>query len=75
MCCDLLQIQRDTTGLTAENRELKLRLQSMEEQAKLRDGMLWSNHHVFLNTNSHRHMIYYFIDELIDLLVKRNRQL
>lgn len=39
MCCDLLQTQRDTTGLTAENRELKLRLQSMEEQAKLRDGM------------------------------------
>jgi hypothetical protein len=41
MYCDLLQTQRDTTGLTAENRELKLRLQSMEEQAKLRDGMLW----------------------------------
>jgi len=40
MYCDLLQNQRDTTGLTAENRELKLRLQSMEEQAKLRDGML-----------------------------------
>lgn len=40
---DLLQTQRDTTGLTAENRELKLRLQSMEEQAKLRDGMLWSS--------------------------------
>ena len=35
----LLETQRDTSGLTAENRELKLRLQSMEEQAKLRDGM------------------------------------
>jgi hypothetical protein len=34
--------QRDTSGLTAENRELKLRLQSMEEQAKLRDGMSYS---------------------------------
>jgi hypothetical protein len=33
--------QRDTTGLTAENRELKLRLQAMEEQAKLRDGMFF----------------------------------
>ena len=43
MYYDLLQNQRDTTGLTAENRELKLRLQSMEEQAKLRDGMLWSS--------------------------------
>uniref|UniRef100_A0A0E0F2T8 BZIP domain-containing protein n=1 Tax=Oryza meridionalis TaxID=40149 RepID=A0A0E0F2T8_9ORYZ len=31
--------QRDTSGLTAENRELKLRLQSMEEQAKLRDAL------------------------------------
>jgi hypothetical protein len=37
--CYLLETQRDTSGLTAENRELKLRLQSMEEQAKLRDGM------------------------------------
>lgn len=35
----LLETQRDTSGLTTENRELKLRLQSMEEQAKLRDGM------------------------------------
>lgn len=34
-----LETQRDTSGLTTENRELKLRLQSMEEQAKLRDGM------------------------------------
>jgi len=30
--------QRDATGLTAENRELKLRLQAMEQQAHLRDG-------------------------------------
>lgn len=32
--------QRDTTGLTNENTELKLRLQAMEQQAQLRDGML-----------------------------------
>ena len=38
-CCNLLIMQRDTSGLTTENRELKLRLQAMEEQAKLRDGM------------------------------------
>lgn len=31
-------MQRDTTGLTAENKELKLRLQAMEQQAQLRDG-------------------------------------
>lgn len=34
-----LAFQRDTTGLTAENTELKLRLQAMEQQAQLRDGM------------------------------------
>uniref|UniRef100_A0ACD5XZ36 Uncharacterized protein n=1 Tax=Avena sativa TaxID=4498 RepID=A0ACD5XZ36_AVESA len=32
-------LQRDTSGLTTENRELRLRLQSMEEQAKLRDAL------------------------------------
>lgn len=32
-------MQRDTTGLTAENKELKLKLQAMEQQAHLRDGM------------------------------------
>lgn len=30
--------QRDTTGLSAENAELKIRLQAMEQQAQLRDG-------------------------------------
>ncbi|KAF0915889.1 hypothetical protein E2562_000534 [Oryza meyeriana var. granulata] len=35
----LTLLQRDTSGLTTENRELKLRLQSMEEQAKLRDAL------------------------------------
>lgn len=33
-----LLIQRDTTGLSTENTELKLRLQAMEQQAQLRDG-------------------------------------
>nr|CAD1836804.1 unnamed protein product [Ananas comosus var. bracteatus] len=32
-------LQRDTTGLNAENRELKLRLQAMEEQAQLHDAL------------------------------------
>lgn len=31
-------MQRDTGGLTAENKELKLKLQAMEQQAHLRDG-------------------------------------
>lgn len=30
--------QRDTNGLTAENSELKLRLQTMEQQVHLQDG-------------------------------------
>lgn len=33
-------MQRDTTVITAENKELKIRLQAMEQQAQLRDGML-----------------------------------
>lgn len=41
-------MQRDTTGLNVENKELKLRLQAMEQQAKLRDGMLLSVY--FINT-------------------------
>ncbi|CAK9187360.1 unnamed protein product [Ilex paraguariensis] len=32
-------LQRDTSGLTVENKELKLRLEAMEQQAHLRDGM------------------------------------
>ncbi|XP_077241361.1 transcription factor VIP1-like [Tasmannia lanceolata] len=32
-------LQRDTTGLTAENKELKMRLQAMEQQANLRDAL------------------------------------
>ncbi|KAJ3671398.1 hypothetical protein LUZ60_007477 [Juncus effusus] len=39
LSAQLTLLQRDTTGLTAENRELKLRLQAMEEQAKLRDAL------------------------------------
>ena len=30
--------QRDTNGLTAENSELKLRLQTIEQQVHLQDG-------------------------------------
>lgn len=32
-------MQRDSVGLTNQNSELKFRLQSMEQQAKLRDGI------------------------------------
>jgi hypothetical protein len=31
--------QRDTSGLNSENSELKLRLQTMEQQVHLQDGM------------------------------------
>ncbi|KAJ0976542.1 hypothetical protein J5N97_012016 [Dioscorea zingiberensis] len=39
LSAQLTLLQRDTTGLTAENRELKLRLQAMEQQAHLRDAL------------------------------------
>ncbi|KAJ4952914.1 hypothetical protein NE237_029746 [Protea cynaroides] len=32
-------LQRDTTGLTSENKELKVRLQALEQQAQLRDAL------------------------------------
>ncbi|XP_074295144.1 transcription factor RF2b-like [Silene latifolia] len=39
LSAQLTLYQRDTTGLTSENTELKLRLQSMEQQAQLRDAL------------------------------------
>ena len=37
-------MQRDTTDLTAENKELKLRLEALEQEAQLREGM---HHFIF----------------------------
>ncbi|KAK4766275.1 hypothetical protein SAY87_007917 [Trapa incisa] len=39
LSAQLTLFQRDTTGLTAENTELNLRLQAMEQQAQLRDAL------------------------------------
>ncbi|KAH0468667.1 hypothetical protein IEQ34_001899 [Dendrobium chrysotoxum] len=39
LSAQLTLFQRDTTGLTAENAELRLRLQTMEQQAQLRDAL------------------------------------
>ncbi|XP_058075346.1 transcription factor RF2b isoform X1 [Magnolia sinica] len=39
LSAQLTLFQRDTTGLTTENTELKLRLQAMEQQAHLRDAL------------------------------------
>ncbi|XP_057549067.1 transcription factor RF2b-like [Amaranthus tricolor] len=39
LSAQLTLYQRDTTGLTTENTELKLRLQAMEQQAQLRDAL------------------------------------
>jgi hypothetical protein len=39
LSAQVTMLQRDTTGLTAENKELKLRLQAMEQQAHLRDAL------------------------------------
>ncbi|MBA0696203.1 hypothetical protein Goari_002778 [Gossypium aridum] len=38
LSAQLTLVQRDTNGLTAENSELKLRLQAMEQQVHLQDG-------------------------------------
>ncbi|MCL7029040.1 hypothetical protein MKW94_030200 [Papaver nudicaule] len=39
LSAQVTMLQRDTTGLTNENKELKIRLQSMEQQAHLRDAL------------------------------------
>ncbi|XP_062215671.1 transcription factor RF2b-like [Phragmites australis] len=39
LSAQLTLFQRDTTGLSAENVELKIRLQAMEQQAQLRDAL------------------------------------
>ncbi|MCO5612797.1 hypothetical protein L7F22_067068 [Adiantum nelumboides] len=39
LSAQLTMLQRDTNGLMTENNELKLRLQSMEQQAQLRDAL------------------------------------
>ncbi|KAL3574582.1 hypothetical protein D5086_025195 [Populus alba] len=39
LSAQLSLFQRDTTGLSTENTELKLRLQAMEQQAQLRDAL------------------------------------
>ncbi|XP_071686757.1 transcription factor RF2b-like [Rutidosis leptorrhynchoides] len=39
LSAQLALYQRDTTGLSSENTELKLRLQAMEQQAQLRDAL------------------------------------
>lgn len=31
-------VQRDTSGLTSENSDLKIRVQTMEQQVRLQDG-------------------------------------
>ncbi|KAK9108975.1 hypothetical protein Sjap_017035 [Stephania japonica] len=39
LSAQLTMLQRDSTGLTSENSELKFRLQAMEQQAQLRDAL------------------------------------
>ncbi|XWS21773.1 hypothetical protein CRYUN_Cryun30bG0083500 [Craigia yunnanensis] len=39
LSAQVTMLQRNTTGLTTENKELKLRLQAMEQQTQLRDAL------------------------------------
>ncbi|KAI3704991.1 hypothetical protein L1987_75221 [Smallanthus sonchifolius] len=53
LSAQLTLFQRDTTGLSSENTELKLRLQAMEQQAHLRDdGYNLGMHHVPYNQSN-----------------------
>lgn len=38
-------MQRDTTDLTVQNKELKMKLDALEQQAQLREGM---HHFIFI---------------------------
>jgi hypothetical protein len=40
---------RETTGLSAENTELKIRLQAMEQHGQLRDGEAFCGYNSFVN--------------------------
>ncbi|KNA03903.1 hypothetical protein SOVF_204710 [Spinacia oleracea] len=42
LSAQLTHLQRDSAGLTNQNNELRFRLQSMEQQAQLKDGKLFS---------------------------------
>lgn len=50
----MFDIQRDTSGLTTENNELKLQLQAMEQQAQLHDGK--SSLQIFRANNKNCHL-------------------
>ncbi|EPS63761.1 hypothetical protein M569_11024, partial [Genlisea aurea] len=39
LCSQLAMLQRDSIQLTDQNKELKYRLQALEQQAQLEDGM------------------------------------
>ncbi|CAI9266576.1 unnamed protein product [Lactuca saligna] len=39
LSAEVAKLQRDTSGLTSENKELKLRLEAMEQHAHLRDAL------------------------------------
>lgn len=52
-------IQRDTTGLTNENGDLKLQVQTMEQQVRLQDGK------VFCGTTNSKLIQRYFVDAML----------
>ncbi|KAL8252031.1 hypothetical protein R6Q59_035724 [Mikania micrantha] len=58
LSAQLTLFQRDTTGLSSENTELKLRLQAMEQQAQLRDGKLPINVFLLAYSNFKDNFIY-----------------
>ena len=55
-------MQRDTTDLTAQNKELKLRLQAFEQEAQLREGR---HRFIFVYSLKNGHVLYPFISHFI----------
>lgn len=59
-------IQRDTTGLTNENGDLKLQVQTMEQQVRLQDGK------VFCGTTNSKLIQRYFVDAMLISVIWRH---
>lgn len=55
-------MQRDTSGLSSENKELKFRLEAMEQHAHLRDGNCNSLNFILSN---HNYLYFFFLGFLL----------
>lgn len=54
-------VQRDSVGLTSENNELKFRLQALEQQAQLKDGIMPFSSVLYMSVGNHSYHIFHSI--------------